>query len=146
MKTAKEIIKYMESLRDDEQRQGLMRFFKTAPGQYGFGDKFLGLKVPQTRQIVKTAANDLPVSEVPRLLNSPWHEVRLCGLLVLVDRFSRLATKRQENDEQAIEKRDEIIKMYLQYAERANNWDLVDLSAPKILGQWLLLPTPLLPL
>ena len=143
MKTAKEIIKYMESLRDDEQRQGLMRFFKTGEGQYGEGDEFLGLKVPQTRQIVKTVASDLPVSEVPRLLNSPWHEVRLCGLLVLVDRFSRLATKRQENDEQAIEKRDEIVKMYLQHAERANNWDLVDLSAPKILGQWLLLPTHL---
>ena len=143
MMTAKEIIGYMESLQNDKQRQVLMRFFKTGPGEYGEGDEFLGLKVPQTRQIVKLTAGDTPLSEVPELLMSRWHEVRLCGLLIMVDKFSKLATKRLENDEQAINKRDEIVKMYLQYAERANNWDLVDLSAPKILGQWLLLPTHL---
>ena len=143
MMTAKEIIGYMESLQNDKQRQVLMRFFKTGPGEYGEGDEFLGLKVPQTRQIVKLTAGDTPLSEVPELLMSRWHEVRLCGLLIMVDKFSKLATKRLGNDEQAINKRDEIVKMYLQYAERANNWDLVDLSAPKILGQWLLLPTHL---
>ena len=143
MMTAKEIIGYMESLQNDKQRQVLMRFFKTGPGEYGEGDEFLGLKVPQTRQIVKLTAGDTPLSEVPELLMSRWHEVRLCGLLIMVDKFSKLATKRLANDEQAINKRDEIVKMYLQYAERANNWDLVDLSAPKILGQWLLLPTHL---
>lgn len=141
MMTAKEIIGYMESLQNDKQRQVLMRFFKTGPGEYGEGDEFLGLKVPQTRQIVKLTAGDTPLSEVPELLMSRWHEVRLCGLLIMVDKFSKLATKRLENDEQAINGRDEIVKMYLQYAEWANNWDLVDLSAPKILGLWLLLPT-----
>ena len=74
---------------------------------------------------------------------SRWHEVRLCGLLMLVDKFGRLAKKRLENDETAIRGRDEIVKMYLKYAEQANNWDLVDLSAPKILGIWLLLPSRL---
>ncbi len=143
MMTAKEIIGYMESLQNDKQRQVLMRFFKTGPGEYGEGDEFLGLKVPQTRQIVKLTAGDTPLSEVPELLMSRWHEVRLCGLLIMVDKFSKLATKRLENDEQAINRRDDIVKMYLQYAERANNWDLVDLSAPKILGLWLLLPTRL---
>lgn len=143
MMTAKEIIGYMESLQNEKQRQVLMRFFKTGPGEYGEGDEFLGLKVPQTRQIVKLTAGDTPLSEVPELLMSRWHEVRLCGLLIMVDKFSKLATKRLENDEQAINRRDEIVKMYLQYAERANNWDLVDLSAPKILGLWLLLPTHL---
>ncbi len=133
----------MESLQNDKQRQVLMRFFKTGPGEYGEGDEFLGLKVPQTRQIVKLTAGDTPLSEVPELLMSRWHEVRLCGLLIMVDKVSKLATKRLENDEQAINRRDEIVKMYLQYAERANNWDLVDLSAPKILGLWLLLPTHL---
>ena len=133
----------MESLQNEKQRQVLMRFFKTGPGEYGEGDEFLGLKVPQTRQIVKLTAGDTPLSEVPELLMSRWHEVRLCGLLIMVDKFSKLATKRLENDEQAINRRDEIVKMYLQYAERANNWDLVDLSAPKILGLWLLLPTHL---
>ena len=167
MTTAKEIIEYMESLRNEEQCRILMRFFKTAPGEYGYGDEFLGLKVPETREIVKAAvkrvesdacisssereqarpkvkaAKDIPLNEVPALLMSKWHEVRLCGLLILVSKFEKLATKRLENDEQAIRGRDEILTMYLRYAERANNWDLVDLSVHKILGHWLLLPSNL---
>ena len=142
MTVATEMIDYMESLRNDEQRQVLMRFFKTGPGEYGEGDEFLGLKVPQTREVVK-AAKDTPLSEVPELLMSRWHEVRLCGLLIMVAQFEKLATKRLYNDAEAIRKRDEIVAMYLKYAEQANNWDLVDLSAPKILGHWLLLPTHL---
>ena len=132
----------MESLRNEEQRRVLMGFFKTGPGEYGEGDEFLGLKVPQTREVVR-AAKDLPLSEVPVLLMSRWHEVRLCGLLIMVDMFEKQATKRLTHDAKAICKRDEILTMYLKYAEQANNWDLVDLSAPKILGHWLLLPTNL---
>lgn len=143
MITAQEIITYMESLRNEEQRKILMGFFKTGPGEYGEGDEFLGLKVPQTREVVKAAGKDLPLSEVPRLLMNHWHEVRLCGLLILVSKFEKLATKRLENDETAIQGRDDIVTMYLHYAEQANNWDLVDLSAPKILGHWLLLPSDL---
>ena len=167
MTTAKEIIEYMESLRNEEQRENLMRFFKTAPGEYGYGDEFLGLKVPETREVVKAAvklvesdacisssereqarpkvkaAKDIPLNEVPALLMSKWHEVRLCGLLILVSKFEKLAAKRLENDEKAIRGRDEILTMYLRYAERANNWDLVDLSVHKILGHWLLLPSNL---
>ena len=149
----------MESLRNEKQRRILMGFFKTGPGEYGEGDEFLGLKVPQTREVVKAALNiatsfsrtardpfgvehgPLNISEVPELLMNRWHEVRLCGFLILVAKFEKLATKRLENDSAAIQKRDEIVQMYLQYAEQANNWDLVDLSAPKILGHWLLLPT-----
>ena len=140
---ALQIIEYMESLRNEEQRKVLMGFFKTGPGEYGFGDEFLGLKVPQTREVVKAAGQDFPLSEVPTLLMNRWHEVRLCGFLILVAKFEKLAAKRLENDAEAIRKRDEILTMYLQYAGQANNWDLVDLSAPKILGQWLLLPTNL---
>ena len=152
--TAAEVIAYLESLRNEEQRRVLMRFFKTGPGEYGEADEFLGLKVPQTRQVVKQVARDFPLSEVPELLMNRWHEVRLCGLLILVEKFERLATKRLVGDckspqadckspqaEKAIRGRDEILTMYLQYADRANNWDLVDLSVPKILGHWLLLPT-----
>ena len=165
----------MESLRNEKQRRILMRFFKTGPGEYGEGDEFLGLKVPQTREVVKMALNmehgalnidaarracsrseelmqasfsarsiaALNISEVPELLMNRWHEVRLCGLLILVAKFEKLATKRLENDAEAIRKRDEIVRMYLQYAEQANNWDLVDLSVHKILGHWLLLPSNL---
>ncbi len=159
MITAKEIISYMESLRNEEQRRVLMGFFKTGPGEYGEGDEFLGLKVPQTREVVKLALTidhgpltinhgpltigpePLTIDEVPELLMSKWHEVRLCGLLILVAKFEKLAAKRLVNDAEAIKKRNEILTMYLQYAERANNWDLVDLSAPKILGAWLKTPS-----
>ena len=139
--SAKDIIEYMESLRNEKQRAVLMRFFKTGPRQYGEGDEFLGLKVPQTREVVKVVDKDFPLSEVPELLMSKWHEVRLCGLLILVAKFEKLATKRLANNAEAARQRDEILKLYLQYAEQANNWDLVDLSTHKILGNWLLLPT-----
>ena len=157
--TAKEIIAYMESLQNEEQRRVLMGFFKTGPGEYGEGDEFLGLKVPQTREVVKNVWKEFPLSEVPELLMSKWHEVRLCGLLILVAKFEKLTkraaaktplewteAKKQKALEwtgEAIIGRDEILMMYLRYAEQANNWDLVDLSVHKILGHWLLLPTNL---
>ena len=133
----------MELLRNDKQREVLMGFFKTGEGEYGEGDAFLGLKVPQTREVVKGVWKEYPLNEVPELLMNKWHEVRLCGLLILVAKFEKLATKRLENEVEAIKGRDEIVTMYLQYAEQANNWDLVDLSVPKILGSWLLLPSQL---
>ena len=140
---AADIIQLLELQRNEPQRQVLMRFFKTGKGQYGEGDEFLGLKVPQTRAIVKKVAADTPLSEVVLLLQSRWHEARLCGLLIMVEQFTKAVAKRLQNDPQAIQKRDEIVSLYLQYAERANNWDLVDLSAPKIIGYWLLSPTAL---
>ena len=140
--TAREIVDCLEALRDDEQREVLMRFFKTERGEYGYGDDFLGVRVPQTREVARQA-KDVSLNEVPELLMSKWHEVRLCGFLMLAMRFERLAVKRLMDDVEAIRKRDEILLLYLEYAERANNWDLVDLSAPKILGHWLLLPTKL---
>ena len=137
---AEVIITRMEAMRNEAQREVLMGFFKTQPGEYGEGDEFLGLKVPQTRKIVKEV-KELPLEEVPTLLMNRWHEVRLCGLLILVEKFEALTKPKLINDEKAISKRDEILKMYLDHAEQANNWDLVDLSTPKILGHWLLLPT-----
>ena len=133
----------MESLQNEEQRKILMGFFKTGPGQYGDGDEFLGMKVPQTREIVNSVSHDFVMSEIPELLLNRWHEVRLCGFLILVAKFEKLATKRLEHNPDAIAQRDEIVQMYLQYAEQANNWDLVDLSVHKILGHWLLLPSNL---
>ena len=143
MATSKEIIEHIKSLRNEGQRQVLMRFFKTAPGEYGHGDEFLGIRVPQTREVAKSVAKGFPLSDIPDLLMSRWHEVRLCGFLILVDHFERLATKRLADDAKAICRRDDIVTLYLRYAEQANNWDLVDLTAPKILGNWLLLPTNL---
>ena len=140
MMNAHEIIALLESMRDETQRKVLMGFFKTGHGDYGEGDEFLGIKVPQTREVVKRV-KDLPLDEVPTLLTNRWHEVRLCGFLILVAQFEALAKPKLVNNEEAIQQRDRILKRYLDYAEQANNWDLVDLSAPKILGSWLLLPT-----
>ncbi len=137
---ASDVVARLEGLRDEEQRLVLLRFFKTGPGEYGYGDEFLGVRVPQVRQVAKAMAG-VPLEQVPELLTSPWHEVRLCGLLMMVDRFERSARKRLADDPDAVAARDEIVEMYLHHADRANNWDLVDLSAPKILGHWLLLPT-----
>ena len=141
--TAREIIRHMESLHDEEQRRVLMGFFKTGPGEYGHGDEFLGIKVPQTREVIQIVAKDTPLSEVPLLLTNRWHEVRLCGLLILVWHFERLITRRLISDAEATKQRDDILKLYLRHAEWANNWDLVDMSAPKILGHWLMLPSML---
>ena len=116
----------MESLQNDEQRQILMRFFKTGPGEYGEGDEFLGLKVPQTREVVKAIPRDFPLDQVPELLMNRWHEVRLCGLLVLVSKFEKLATKRLENDQSAIEARDQILSMYLHLGDRDYKMSILD--------------------
>ncbi|MCR4701601.1 MAG: DNA alkylation repair protein [Bacteroidaceae bacterium] len=140
--TAEDVIETMESMLDSDQRTVLMRFFKTAKGEYGEGDEFLGIKTPQTRKVVKECKS-LPMSEVPTLLKNKWHEVRLCGLLILVDRFEAACKKKVADTDEATATRDEIVQMYLAHTDFINNWDLVDLTAPKIIGQWLTLKSNL---
>lgn len=137
MTTANDIIEIMTAMRNDEQRDILMRFFKTGKGQYGEGDDFLGLKVPQTRAIVKEIDN-MALDEVSALLHSPWHEIRLCGFLWLVKEMRRsLPTRR--NPSGNVKDIEAIAQFYLANAKQANNWDLVDLSCEYVLGPWLLL-------
>lgn len=138
--TADEVIDTLLSMQDEERRLIYVRFFKTGKGEYGEGDKFLGITNPKVRSVVKQVGV-MTLSEVQKLINSQWHEVRLCGLLILVASFEKLCRNSLLEDSEAIGKRDEIVEFYLKNAERANNWDLVDLSANKIIGRWLLLPT-----
>lgn len=140
--TAQDIIQRMEGMQNREQRGILMRFFKCDEGEYGEGDEFIGLKNPQTRALVKEY-RDLPLSEIPLLLASKWHEVRLCAVLIMVDKFERLSKPKLVNDDDAIRQRDEIVCIYLNNADRINNWDLVDLSVHKTIGHWLMLPSHL---
>lgn len=140
MEKADELIEALRSKSDDKQRRILARFFKTGKGEYGEGDKFFGVRVPQVRSIV-AEYKEIGLDEIAGLLQSEWHEVRLCGLLMLVSRFGKLCTKRFIDDEEAIKERDKIAEFYIDNAERINNWDLVDLSAPKILGYWLMTPS-----
>ena len=140
MTTAHDILETLTSLRDEKQREVLSRFFKTGPGEYGEGDEFLGLRVPQTRVVVREARHTVPLTEIDRLLASPWHEARLCALLLLVEEMqAALPSRRRHGD--AL-RRHELAQFYLAHARRANNWDLVDLSAPGILGRYLLHPDP----
>ena len=138
--TAGDVEQAMTAMASAEKARHLMRFFKTAPGQYGHGDKFLGIAVPETRAVVSRCGK-LSLNDIATLLNSEWHEVRLCAVLCLVDRFERLCTKRMLNDIQARDKRDELVDFYLHHTQGINNWDLVDMSVYKILGQWLLTPS-----
>lgn len=120
----------MLSLRDDGQAANLSRFFKTGPGQYGEGDKFLGIKVPVTRDVVKSEWKGCNLVDVDCLLHSCYHEIRLCALLILVKLY-----KQAKNDPE-MQKR--IVDFYLSSTERINNWDLVDLSCYEIVGPWLM--------
>ncbi len=128
--TADEISASLESMRDDEQRRVLMRFFRTGPGQYGEGDQFLGIRVPATRTVCRKYKGQISFTEIEKLLYSHWHEVRLCGFLLLVEEMK--AARRNP------QRRRDIADFYLRHARQANNWDLVDLSCPYIIGQHLL--------
>ena len=86
---------------------------KTGKGQYGEGDQFLGVRVPDTRIIAKASA-DMPLTEVPTLLTSEWHEVRLCGFLILTYQMDRLCKKRLAATPEAIAQRDRIVQLYLE--------------------------------
>ena len=101
----------------------LQRFFKTGPGQYGEGDQFLGIRVPATRALARRFA-DLPLPDVEKLLHDKFHEARLLALVLLVGRYER--------GDDAERKR--VYRSYLANTDRINNWDLVDLSAPNIVG------------
>ena len=114
----------LKSKADPEQGRLLQGFFKTGPGQYGEGDVFLGIKVPEVRKVVKKYS-DIELEKVEQLLHSKIHEHRLCALLILVSKFERG------------QGRDVIFKTYLKNTKYINNWDLVDLSAHKIVGAYL---------
>ena len=119
----------MLSHADPTQVEGLSRFFKTGPGQYGEGDKFLGIKVPVTRGVVKSLWRQTSFEDLEACLGSGYHEVRLAALLALVEIF------RHSHSESL---RKICVDFYLSHTGRVNNWDLVDLSCYPLLGEWLL--------
>lgn len=138
MITAKEIEDCLLAERNDEQRRNLMRFFKTGKGEYGEGDDFIGLTAPQIRIVVKEARGQVSLDELEKLLFSRWHEVRMAGFLLLVEEMkTSLPNKKDRGDQKAL-RRQELAEFYLRHARQANNWDLVDMTCPKILGYYLL--------
>ena len=117
---------------DPSQVAGLSRFFKTGPGQYGEGDKFLGIKVPVTRAVVKACWRDVSLADLEECICCEYHEVRLAALLTLVQIFSQAKRRCTGIPQQ------ECIDFYLAHTAYINNWDLVDLSCYPLLGEWLL--------
>jgi len=115
---------------DPEKAAFFPRFFKSGPGQYGEGDKFLGLTVPVQRIIAKKH-KDLPMADIGKLITSEWHEERLTALLILVDQYQK-ATQKNDGEMQK-----QIYDFYLAHTANINNWDLVDTSADKIVGPYL---------
>ncbi len=126
--TAQEIKEMLFKLSDPQKKDFLPYFFKTGKGQYGEGDKFIGVVVPKQRALAKTIQK-IELSEIELLLCDPYHECRLTGLLLLVQIYQKAST---EEDKKVI------FDFYIANYTHINNWDLVDLSAPQIVGDYLL--------
>ncbi len=118
-----DVVRELKQYRNAEKAAFFPRFFKTGPGEYGEGDRFLGVIVPHQRKIAR-AFRELPEAEIIKLLDDRYHECRLTGLLIMVQQYER----GDERQKQAI------VDLYLRKMDRVNNWDLVDSSAHKILG------------
>ena len=123
----KTITNELQALSDAEKREIFPKFFKAGKGEYGEGDRFLGVTVPNIRAIAKLH-KDISIEEIRDLIQSEWHEVRLCALIIMVE-------KSKKKDEAL---RKELFNLYLSQTERINNWDLVDLSCRFIIGEYLL--------
>ena len=124
------LLSHMLSHQDPSQVVGLSRFFKCGPGQYGEGDKFLGIKVPITREVVKSTWKEVTFEDLEECISSEYHELRLAALLTLIEIFSH-SKKKPEVQQDCID-------FYLSHTTFINNWDLVDLSCYPLLGVWLL--------
>jgi 3-methyladenine DNA glycosylase AlkD len=124
--TLKDIRSTLRAQADPEQAKNLQRFFKTGPGDYGEGDRFLGLRVPQIRAMVKELGV-VPITTIKSLIKSPWHEERMLALLLMVHRYNK-------SDDEA---REVLYHLYLDSTTYINNWDLIDVTARHIVGAWL---------
>ena len=123
MATARTIQRELAKRADRRKSSASAWFFKTGPGEYGEGDRFRGIRVPELRAFARLH-EDLPRKEVAKLLRSKWHEDRLVALLILVLQSARSGAREQRS----------IARFYLDHVEGMNNWDLVDSSAPCLLG------------
>ncbi len=119
--------KELQNLADPEQSKILQRFFKTGKGQYGEGDVFLGIKVPVQRNVAKKYFK-LSLNDIQELLNSKIHEHRLVSLLILIHKYNQ----------SSLENKKKIFYFYLDNSKKINNWNLVDISAPHVIGDYLL--------
>lgn len=125
------LLEDFSKLANKEKSIILLRFFKTGKGEYGYGDEFLGIVVPLQRELSKKY-KELSLSDLQKLLNSKIHEYRLTSLFILIEHFQKALKQANKKD---IER---IVRFYIANTKNINNWDLVDLSAPNILGKYFL--------
>jgi 3-methyladenine DNA glycosylase AlkD len=123
-----QVFKDLDLMSNPEKVLFLPKFFKTGKGEYGEGDQFLGIKVPDQRKVAKKYWKDIEAKDLGVLITSPFHEVRLTAIFMLVSKFEK-ATSHEEKKEW--------VDFYLDNRNHVNNWDLVDSSAHLILGAWL---------
>ena len=121
---AKEVVNALKLVATEERRKVNEWFFKTGKGEYGYGDIFLGVTAPEIRRIAKKFSQEISLQELTELIRSPIHEVRLCALIILVNKYKK-------------EDSDKIYQYYMDHLTTINNWDLVDTSAPHIVGDYL---------
>jgi len=124
-----QIIDELKSLADPEKARVHQRFFKTGPGEYGEGDLFYGVRVPDIRKIAKKYG-DTPYGDIEKLICSKIHEKRFLALVLLLNMLSKKKCSPAEQKK--------IFDFYIMHRKYVNNWDLVDLSAPGIVGRWLM--------
>ncbi|TXH00216.1 MAG: DNA alkylation repair protein [Candidatus Moraniibacteriota bacterium] len=129
MQTTKILLEEVKALSDPDRAIIFARFFKSGPSQYGEGDKFLGIMVPQVRQLVGKYYRQLEHSDLDQLLSSPYHEIRLFALLVLVKKYQQTKLEEEKTN---------LYKYYLANRVHINNWDLVDVTTPQLVGDYLL--------
>ena len=120
----KEVINALKTLASEDRRKSNEWFFKTNKGQYGYGDIFLGVRVPDIRQVAKRFSQTITLNNLTELIKSPIHEVRLCALIILVNKYKKEDSER-------------IYQYYLKHLNSVSNWDSVDTSAPHIVGDYL---------
>jgi 3-methyladenine DNA glycosylase AlkD len=138
--TAKAVTEALARHASPEKARTSSWFFKTGPGQYGAGDQFIGVTVPEQRIVAKNFGQ-LSFQELEKLLASPIHEHRCTALLILVAQYERVCKTRtgtSSNDRYRMCRLKEIVSFYIAHLDRINNWDLVDVSAHKILGAYYL--------
>jgi 3-methyladenine DNA glycosylase AlkD len=128
MTTPASILKALKALHNKEKAAFFPRFFKTGKGEYGEGDQFWGVSVPNNRMVAKKYFSTVSIEDLSELLQHPIHEVRLCALLMMVYRFE---------SKKLPDVRAALYKTYTTHTQWINNWDLVDSSAPQIVGGWL---------
>ena len=121
---AKEVINALKLVATEKRRKVNEWFFKTGKGEYGYGDIFIGVTVPNIRKIAKKFSQEISLKELVELIRNPIHEVRLCALIILVNKYKK-------------EDSEKIYQYYLKHLNSVNNWDLVDTSAPYIVGDYL---------